>query len=173
MIHLIAQDLAAGTLPLASVVFLTAALAWFVFCGIVLWIVDVREHRLPNAWTGLLFVGGSLLLIATTLAAPDESVLTNRVVTTLIGSMGYLSVMFVLHLVTRAGLGMGDVKLAAGLGLYTGFIGLEALIAGVVLAFVFGGLQAVYLVLFRGGKRSTKIAFGPAMLAACLGVLIM
>lgn len=68
---------------------------------------------------------------------------------------------------------MGDVKLAAGLGLYTGFIGVEALVAGFMLAFLFGGLQAMYLMVFRGAKKSTRIAFGPAMLVGCAVALLM
>lgn len=142
-------------------------------CGIVLFIIDVQQHRLPNMWTGLLFAGASLFLLATTLTAPDHSVLSGRWLATIIGSVGYLAIMFVLHVLTRAGIGMGDVKLAAGLGLYTGFIGVEALIAAFVLAFVIGGLQAVFVVVFRGARKSTRIAFGPAMLLGCVVSLLM
>src|SRR5690625_1698041 len=121
---------------------LSCALLWFLMCSTFLFVIDVREHRLPNRWTGLLFIGGACFLLATTLTAPDDSVFSNRWLMILGGSAAYLLVMFVLHLLTRAGLGMGDVKLAAGLGLYTGFIGWEAVIAGFVLAFLVGGLQA-------------------------------
>lgn len=154
-------------------ILLSCALVWFLLCSTILFVVDVREHRLPNRWTCLLFVGGALFLLAATLTAPAGSVLSDRWLMTLGGSAGYLLIMFVLHLLTRAGLGMGDVKLAAGLGLYAGFIGLEAAIAGFVLAFLVGGLQAVYLVVFKGAKKSTRIAFGPAMLVGGLLTLLM
>src|SRR5699024_11931915 len=111
--------------------------------------------------TGLLFLGGACLLLATTLTAPADSTFSDRWIMTLGGSVGYLVAMFVLHILTRAGLGMGDVKLAAGIGLYTGFLGWEAVIAGFVLAFLAGGLQAVYLVVFKGARKNTRIAFGP------------
>ena len=152
---------------------LSAALIWFVICATALFVVDIREHRLPNRLNALLFVGGAVLLVATTLTAGSDSVLQDRWLTTLIGSGTYLMVMFILHILTRTGLGMGDVKLAAGLGLYTGFLGVEALIAGIVLAFVVGGVQAVYLVVFRGAKKSTRIAFGPAMIIGCGVTLLM
>ena len=173
MIQLLTQDLAAQTLAPLSTIFLAAALGWFVVCGIVLFVIDVQQHRLPNKWTALLFSGACILLLASTLTAPDSSVLSGRWLATIIGSVSYLAIMFVLHIIPRAGIGMGDVKLAAGLGLYAGFIGLEALLTAVVLAFVIGGLQAVFVVVFRGAKKSTRIAFGPAMLLGCVVSLLM
>lgn len=156
-----------------TVMLLSCALLWFLVCSVVLWIIDIREHRLPNRWTGLLFLGGACLLLATTLTAPADSTFSDRWIMTLGGSVGYLVAMFVLHILTRAGLGMGDVKLAAGIGLYTGFLGWEAVIAGFVLAFLAGGLQAVYLVVFKGARKNTRIAFGPAMLVGGLLTLLM
>lgn len=120
MIQLLNQDLATRTLEPWPTIFLATALAWFLLCNIVLFVIDVREHRLPNKWTGLLFAGAGLFLLASTFTATDASVLSGRWVATLVGSGSYLAVMLLLHIITRAGIGMGDVKLAAGLGLYTG-----------------------------------------------------
>lgn len=171
MIHLMTHEAAAGAYP--AVVVLGAALLWFLVCGTVLFGIDLREHRLPNRWTGLLWAGAFGCLLGSTLIAPDTSVLAHRWHLMLLGSIGYLLVMVVLHLVTRGGIGMGDVKLAAGLGLYTGFLGVEPFLAAIVLAFIIGGLQAVYLVVFRGAARSTRIAFGPAMLIGCTLTMLM
>lgn len=173
VINLITQVFGAGQFQLLPLVFLTGALIWFVLCASVLTIVDIREHRLPNRWTGLLFAGGAILLVATTLSATHLSELSGRWVSTLAGAGIYLGVMGLLHIITRGGLGMGDVKLAAGLGLYTGFLGYEMVIAGFVLAFLVGGLQAAYVVIIRRGSVSARIAFGPAMLLGCLITLIM
>lgn len=173
MIQLLNQDLATNTLEPWPTIFLTTALAWFLLCNIVLFVIDVREHRLPNKWTGLLVAGAGMFLLASTFTATDASVLSGRWVATLVGSGSYLAVMLLLHIITRAGIGMGDVKLAAGLGLYTGFIGLDAFLAGVVLAFVIGGLQAVFVMVFRGATKSTLIAFGPAMILGCVVSVLM
>lgn len=172
VIHVISQHFASTIAAPLAVTLLVAGLLWFLLCAIILFIVDVREHRLPNRWNVLLFAGGAVFLLASTVIAPEHSVLSDRWAMTLIGSFAYLIVMGILHVVTRAGLGMGDVKLAAGLGLYTGYLGIDALIAGFVLAFVVGGIQAVYLVLFRGAKKSTRVAFGPAMLIGCVLTLL-
>ena len=173
MIHLLSRDISSNTLALLPTLFLGVALVWFAVCAIVLFVVDLQQHRLPNRWTGMLFAGAAIFLLASTLSAPEDSTLAGRWLPTIIGSLSYLIVMLVLHILTRAGIGMGDVKLAAGLGLYTGFIGVEALVAGFMLAFLFGGLQAMYLMVFRGAKKSTRIAFGPAMLVGCAVALLM
>lgn len=167
MVHLILQELAGESLPVMSLSLLSLALLWFIVCATVLIRIDVREHRLPNRWTAGLWLGGVFLLLGATLSAPATSALSDRWQLTLLGSLGYLILMLILHILTRAGVGMGDVKLAAGLGLYGGFLGLEALVVSVVLAFIIGGLHALYLVIFRGAKKTTRIAFGPAMLIGC------
>ncbi len=173
MINLLSQELARDASDIFSLTSLFMALAWFGVCGIHLFGIDVREHRLPNVWTAALAIGATVLLLTSTLTASSSSLLTDRWMTTTIGALAYCGVMFLLHVLTRAGIGMGDVKLAAGLGLYTGFLGIDALIAGLVLAFLLGGLQALFLILFRGATKSTRIAFGPAMLIGCLFVLLM
>lgn len=155
-----------------AVMLLCVALAWFLIINTWLVTVDVRAHRLPNRLTAALFLGAGILLGASTLLAPAESVLNGRIGNTLLGGVGYCAVMFLLHLVTRGGIGMGDVKLAAGLGLYTGFLGFEAMLAGFVLAFVLGGVQAVVLLIARRATRRTRIAFGPAMILGALLVLL-
>lgn len=173
MIDLLAQELDRASPELLPLVCVFGALAWFAVCAVVLFIIDVREHRLPNVLTGALAIGATVLLLAGSWTASSDSLLAGRAILTLVGAVAYCLVMFVLHILTRAGIGMGDVKLAAGLGLYTGFLGIDALIAGFVLAFLLGGAQAVYLVVFRGANKTTRIAFGPAMLMGCLLVLLM
>ena len=173
MIDLLAQELARTPTELFSLICLFGALVWFVVCGVGLFIVDVREHRLPNMLTGALAIGASVLLLASSLTASSASHLSERALPTMIGALAYCLVMFILHVVTRAGIGMGDVKLAAGLGLYTGFLGVNAVVAAFMLAFLLGGLQAVFLIVFRRATRATRLAFGPAMLVGCILVLLM
>lgn len=171
--QLLSEHLSSSAASPLTVVLLSCALLWFLMCSVVLFVIDIREHRLPNRWTGLLFVGGAGTLLTTTLTAPSDSIFADRWLMLFGGSTGYLGAMFVLHVLTRAGLGLGDVKLAAGIGLYTGFIGWEAVIAGFFLAFLAGGLQAIYLVVFKGAKKNTRIAFGPAMLVGGLLTLLI
>ncbi len=69
-------------------------------------------------------------------------------------------------------MGFGDVKLAALLGLYLGFVGLPQLAVGVLAAFLLGGLAGATLLVLRRADRRTAIPFGPWMLAgAWVGIL--
>ena len=86
-------------------------------------------------------------------------------------------ILFVLYLflalTSRNGLGMGDVKLAAPLGLYLGYLGWSHLFYGGALGFVAGGLASVVLVLKNRGNKPKEVAYGPSMLAAGLAVILL
>jgi len=58
-------------------------------------------------------------------------------------------------------LGMGDVKLSLVLGL---FLGIKLSIVFLWLVFVFGGIVAIFLLLFRLKKPQDKIAFAPFLI---------
>lgn len=145
-----------------------AGLVWFLLCSVVLARTDLREHRLPNRWTGRLALGGVVAMGGGAVLGGLWSV----VASCLLGGLGYALAMLALHVLTRGGLGLGDVKLAAGLGLYCGVAGLAAVLAAAVLAVLLGGVVAVVLVLARRADRHTALPFGPAMVAGALGVLL-
>ena len=74
--------------------------------------------------------------------------------------VGYL----VLHLIAPAGMGLGDVKLAAVLGLYLGFVSYTHLLMATALAFILGALWSGALLLTRKVTMRSSVAFGPFML---------
>ncbi|MDO4239186.1 A24 family peptidase [Micrococcus sp.] len=138
-----------------------AGLAWFAGCGAVLVRTDLREHRLPNRWTLRLW-GGGLAAIGGGAALAGRGDLLFSVV---VGGVGYAAAMLALHLFSRGGLGMGDVKLAGGLGSYAGVAGPDAVVMAGVLAILLGGLTALALMVLRRATRATALPFGPAMVA--------
>jgi leader peptidase (prepilin peptidase)/N-methyltransferase len=78
-----------------------------------------------------------------------------------------------LRLISSEGMGGGDVKLAAVIGLVLGWHGWQALAVGAASAFVLGALHATVLMSLRRADRSTRIAFGPWMIVgASLGILV-
>jgi leader peptidase (prepilin peptidase)/N-methyltransferase len=85
--------------------------------------------------------------------------------------------MFVLYvflaLTSKNGLGMGDVKLAAPLGLYLGYLGWSQLFYGGALGFVAGGLASAVLIAKNRGNKPQEVPYGPSMLAAGLGVILL
>jgi leader peptidase (prepilin peptidase)/N-methyltransferase len=79
----------------------------------------------------------------------------------------------VLRAMSRDGIGGGDVKLAALIGLVLGWHGWQVLIIGAASAFVLGALYALALMAVKRANRSTRIAFGPWMIiGAVLGIAI-
>lgn len=136
--------------------------AYVVAVSIPLTVVDIREHRLPNK----LVVPGIVLAV---LCGVLQLVLSGwRDFMPLVCGAGYFALMFVFSMI--GGLGMGDVKLAALLGASTGFIGVEAVVICVALAFFSGGAVALVLWLF---KRRGRIPFGPFMLLGWWGVVAL
>jgi leader peptidase (prepilin peptidase)/N-methyltransferase len=88
-----------------------------------------------------------------------------------IGSAGCSLLYFIIAFISPRGLGMGDVKLAAVLGLYLGWLGWGPLAVGAFAAFLLGGVFAIILLLARRARRGTGIPFGPWMIAgAWLGI---
>jgi leader peptidase (prepilin peptidase)/N-methyltransferase len=146
-----------------------AALALFAVCAAVLTVTDLREHRLPNQWTGVLAAGGGVILGLGCLASDTG---WTRFWGMLGGGAVYLALMLVLHLLSRTGMGMGDVKLGGALGLYAGWLGWDHLFGAIVVAFVVGGLVALVLVAARRATGSTHLPFGPAMLAGTAVALL-
>ena len=84
------------------------------------------------------------------------------------GAIGFVFLL-IPALIYRGGMGWGDVKMAALVGLVTGFpLVFAALLMGVVL----GGLVAGILLLLRIKKRKEPIPFGPFLSLATMATLL-
>lgn len=73
------------------------------------------------------------------------------------------AILFVLAFINPAGLGLGDVVLAAPLGLVLGWLGWTALAIGLLAAFVLNGLLILALLLTGRTGRGREVPFGPSM----------
>ena len=132
-------------------------------------IVDVRTHRLPNRIVLPTLVALLALAVIDALLTRESGPLTGA----LLGLLALGGFYALLRLVSRSGMGGGDVKLAAVIGFLLGWHGGEALVIGAASAFVLGSLFALVLILLRRADGATRIAFGPWMIAgAVLGVLV-
>jgi leader peptidase (prepilin peptidase)/N-methyltransferase len=131
--------------------------------------IDIVHHLLPNRLVGPL-LGAGLGLLAIAALAPDSA---GSLLRGAAGSVILFVFYLILALTSGNGLGMGDVKLAAPLGLYLGYLGWQQLFYGGALAFVAGGLASVVLVLKNREKKPQEVAHGPSMLAASLAVILL
>lgn len=132
--------------------------------GVAMAYVDVREHRLPDWLTYGSFAAAVGLLAIAALATGEWSSYGRA----WLGAVATTGVFVALALIRPGDLGLGDVKLAASLGLLLGWIGWGHVVLGVFAAFVLGGVFSLALVVTRRGGRRTAIPFGPFMLAGAL-----
>lgn len=120
-------------------------------------LIDIAEHRLPNRLVLPGYPAGMLGVLAAWLLLGSSPMLPVVAAVTCFGGMFALSL--------TGGLGMGDVKLAGALGLALGMVGLDAVILGPVLGFLFGGVAGVVLLIAGRAGRRSRIPFGPFLLA--------
>lgn len=132
----------------------------FLATGIVLVVIDVRAHRLPNAIV-LPALGVLTVLLAGAAWAGGDG---GSLLSALTGAVVLAAVYVALRLANPRGLGGGDVKLAAVVGLMLGWHGWQALAVGAAAAFVLAASFAIVLMALRRANRDTRIAFGPWMI---------
>ena len=112
-------------------------------------IVDIRERRLPDRWVA--FAAG--VLAATTWAAWVFGQFVD-LSTMFLGAAVMAGPILVLHLVSPASMGFGDVKAAVVLGAAIGSVDWKLAVAGLTLAV---GLAATIGIV----ARMRTIPFGP------------
>jgi leader peptidase (prepilin peptidase)/N-methyltransferase len=129
--------------------------------GVLLAVVDVRHQLLPDRVvlpaTGLVAALFALAAVGT----GEEGDLVRA----LLGALLLFGAYLLLALLAPGQLGMGDVKLAALLGLPLAWAGWPVLVLGALAGFV---VQAVAALLLLAARRITlrgSLPFGPAMLA--------
>ncbi|MFF0943873.1 prepilin peptidase [Kocuria sp. CPCC 205300] len=145
------------------------AYLFFAAVAVVLTVIDLRHHLLPNAVVLPALSIGFVLLIVASAGEGAWGALLRAVLGALVLFVLYL----VLALISPAGIGMGDVKLAAVLGLFLGYQGWGALFVGAVLASVIGAVVGLGVLASRRGGLRSDVPFGPSMLAGALLAVVV
>ena len=137
--------------------------------GIRLIVIDARTHRLPNRIV-LPTLGAVVVLAVVDGLVTGEG---ERMLRSLLGGLILGGFYALMRVMSRQGVGGGDVKLAAVIGVVLGWHGWATLLVGAFAAFLLGSLYAIVLMALRRADRSTRIAFGPWMIiGAALAVVI-
>lgn len=149
---------------LAAVRFgLSAELPAFLFLaavGMLLGVIDLQHRLLPNRFVVPALGIAAALLLAASVPGQDWAALLRAA----LGAVVVFAVFLVLALIAPSGLGMGDVKLAALIGLYLGWLGWDAVVIGAAGGFVVQALVALTLLATRRIGLRGELPFGPAML---------
>lgn len=128
-------------LSLSSVSYLVLIFSLVVAVG-----TDISHREIPDS----ISLGASALLLVLALAGRNWPAL--------VGGVLLFSILFLIAVASRGGMGGGDIKLSLAIGLALGWqLGLVALF----LAFLAGGLLATVLMLFRRAKGKAEVPFGP------------
>lgn len=125
--------------------------------------IDLRTFMIPSriVWTGLA-IGAALILVTATAVGNAGSM-----VSAVIGGVVFFGFLFVSHWIYPAGMGFGDVRLGALLGLYLGWVDLRLTLYGLMIGCIFGVVSGLPARL-RAGKPGAIFPFGPSLaLGAC------
>jgi leader peptidase (prepilin peptidase)/N-methyltransferase len=141
---------------------------------IVLAVIDLEHHLILNK---IVYPATAAALIISIFLPPSRLVYPAGLATSLpqlgivqaaIGGGAGLVLFSLIGLLSRGGMGWGDAKMAALIGVITGYFVLCSLLVAVIL----GGLVAVILLLSGLRKRKEGIPFGPFLSLATLITLL-
>ena len=136
---------------------------------------DIKTLRIPNKlnlFFGIAMFVAALIVILITTDKNLEGDLVRAVLIAIFTMTGFL----IIHLIHPKGLGMGDVKLAFGLGMFLGWFSLEALLMGLLSAFFINAISALIVISVSvlSGKKSSVLPFAPALsMGAFLGLILI
>ena len=140
----------------------TAPLAAYCILGAVLvaqsWI-DLHTQRLPReiTYAGMVLGGVALTVAAIVIEEPE------RIWMMALGALSALSAMWLIYIVSRGGMGKGDVRLAPLLGMYLGWLNPGIVLPGLFFGFIAGAVVGVAMMAAKRAGRRTAVPFGPFM----------
>ena len=157
------------TWVLAPLLLLTASL-------ITVSVIDLQLQRIPDRITYPTF----LLSVPAIVAVSVHYDVNGAIKGAIVGALGYFLFLFVTHMIYPAGMGFGDVKLAAVMGLYLGWLGwspdlpvagpLRLVFYGLMLGCVLGVVFGVAVQIAT--KKRGAFPFGPALALGCYVVIL-
>ncbi len=121
-------------------------------------VIDLEWLIIPN---GLVI---SILIVAIFYMIYDGNYVSH-----IIGFFLVSSLLFLISVITKGGIGMGDVKLMAAGGLLVGAVNVFATL---VIASVVGSIVGVSLILLKKVDRKDKIPFGPFLAFGLVAVML-
>lgn len=132
----------------------------FLFVLAIITLTDLERRIIPN----IVLAPAAVVAIAITLVG-DSDLLVQRLLAGAIAG----GVLLIISLLYPRGMGMGDVKLAAVMGLFLG----RAVAPALLIGFLVGALYGLALIAARGAEaRKTAVPFGPFLaLGGVVGLL--
>jgi leader peptidase (prepilin peptidase)/N-methyltransferase len=171
VISLIAAALIVGVVYVHGYTATALAYSFFIVAGVWLSAVDLRWRILPNrVVVPSIGIGLVLLLVATVVdgAATLEGDVAGQALRVVLGGLALFVVFLALALISPRGLGMGDVKFAAFVGVYLAADGWRTLLLGAAAGFVCAAVAGIALLVLKRTTLNATIPFGPMMFFGAL-----
>jgi leader peptidase (prepilin peptidase)/N-methyltransferase len=137
---------------------------------VVLSFIDLQHKLLPNRIVFPAIGAGAVLLAVAAALGPGMGIWARALAS---GVASFL-VFFLIALIYPSGMGMGDVKLSALLGMALGYLphGGSRVFVGLFAGFLIGAVGGIILIASRRGGMKSQVPFGPYLAAGTvIGVL--
>lgn len=131
-------------------------------------LIDLEHFVLPNRIVYPLTVASAALLVLGAIGEHDGGALVRA----LLGGLAGFAALFVLHVISPRSMGFGDVKLSFVLGLALGWLGWGEVVLGLFLAFLYGAVVGIVLMILRRRGRKDQVPFGPFLAAGALTAVL-
>jgi leader peptidase (prepilin peptidase)/N-methyltransferase len=141
---------------------------FYISIFMVILVIDFEHGLILNRIVYPTMVIALLLGVFFTIFLPQVGIVPNIAWAAVGGGIGFV-VFLLIIIVSRGGMGFGDVKLAALIGLATGF---PLVIVALIMGMILGGLVAVILLGFKIKKRKEAMPFGPFLAVAAIVTLL-
>jgi leader peptidase (prepilin peptidase)/N-methyltransferase len=134
---------------------------------IIIFVVDLEQGLILNK---VVYPGMVVALLLSLYPWPwlSDSIVMRVAYAALGGAIGF-GIFLLIAIVSRGGMGWGDVKLAALIGLATGF---PLVFLAIIMGAILGGIVAVALMIAKKRKRRETIPFGPFLALAAMVTLL-
>jgi leader peptidase (prepilin peptidase)/N-methyltransferase len=141
---------------------------FYISLFLVILVIDFEHGLIHNKIVYPALAVALLLSVFFTFFLPEVSIVPHIAQAAIGGGIG-LVVFFLIALVSRGGMGIGDVKLAALIGLATGW---PLVIVALLIGMILGGLAAVVLLGLGIKRRREAMPFGPFLAVAAIVTLL-
>jgi leader peptidase (prepilin peptidase)/N-methyltransferase len=162
LLELATGVLFAGTAAVYEPIYVVAMLCAFGAVMISVAAIDLERRIIPNRITYPAFPAFAAAIVVGW--ALGQGLSPGRAV---VGALAYGGAFFLIAFIAPRGLGMGDVKLTALIGLVTGSLGLRYVGVAAGAAILLGGIGGI-LALLGGRGRKSAIPFGPFLAAGAV-----
>lgn len=136
----------------------------FVSSMIVITLIDLDFQIIPDVIT---FPGIIIGLLSASFLLPDPFTLNTKVgfFNSIIGLLLGGGLFFLIAILSRGGMGGGDIKMMAMVG---AFMGWKAVLMVTFIGSLVGSLVGIFLMVLKGKDRKTKVPFGPFLALASI-----